>query len=257
MATQRRVTMPPGKARLGADSRAVTMMATITSTGNAGVHVAAPGASIFVDAFWDAVPRVFGGHAPIPADHLPADLILVTHAHWDHFSAERVAEAAARTGAKVVGSADVVARLAGHVPDGALVELEPRESAAGGRAEPVEVTLGAATVAAFRTRHSRGHNSYLVRAGGFSFFHDGDSEDTRPLDVARIAPVDALFLCPWQGSDWASFVERLAPRKWFIVHLAADEIAEQRAGRFLPGLCDRVPLSDRTVALGPGESFDM
>ena len=233
------------------------MTATLTATGNAGVHVAAPGASVFVDAFWDAVPRVFGGHKPIPADPLPADLILVTHAHWDHFSADRVAEAAARTGAKVVGSADVIARLRGQVPDASLVELEPREPAGGAKAEAVEVTLGAATVAAYRTRHSRGHNSYLVRAGGFSFFHDGDSEDTRPLDVARLAPLDALFLCPWQGSDWAEFVERLAPRKWFIIHLSPEEIADQRAGRFLPDLCERVPLTDRTVALGPGETFEM
>jgi L-ascorbate metabolism protein UlaG (beta-lactamase superfamily) len=233
------------------------MTTTITATGNAGVHVAAPGAGVFVDAFWDAVPRVFGGHKPIPADHLPADLILVTHAHWDHFSADRVAEAAARTGAKVIGSADVIGRLRGHVPDGSLVELEPRETAGGTMAAPVEVTLGAATVAAFRTRHSRGHNSYLVRAGSFSFFHDGDSEDTRPLAPARLAPVDALFLCPWQGSDWASFVERLAPRKWFIVHLSADELAAQRAGRFLPDLCERVPLAERTLALGPGETWVM
>jgi len=233
------------------------MTATLTATGNAGVHVAAPGASVFVDAFWDAVPRLFGGHKPIPADPLPADLILVTHAHWDHFSADRVAEAAARTGAKVVGSADVIARLRGQVPDGSLVEMEPPEASGGAKAAAAEVTLGAATVAAYRTRHSRGHNSYLVRAGGFSFFHDGDSEDTRPLDVAHLAPVDALFLCPWQGSDWAAFVERLAPRKWFIIHLSPEEIADQRAGRFLPGLSDRVPLPDRTVALGPGERCDL
>jgi L-ascorbate metabolism protein UlaG (beta-lactamase superfamily) len=231
------------------------MSVLITATGNAGVHVAAPGASVYVDAFWGPVPRIFGGHKAAPPARLPADGILVTHAHWDHFDADRLAEAAARTGAKVVGSEDVIRQLRGLVPEGALVMLEPRGAAKGATAVPVETGIGAARIAAFRTDHSRGHNSYLVRAGGFSFFHDGDSEQTRPLDVAKLAPVDALFLCPWQGSGWAEFVERLQPRKWFLIHLSEEEIAEHRAGRFLTDLCDRVPLPDRTVALAPGETY--
>jgi hypothetical protein len=117
--------------------------------------------------------------------------------------------------------------------------------------------LAKATVTAFRTYHGRGHNSYLVRAGGFAFFHDGDNEDTRPLDTAALAPVDALLLCPWQGSGWPEFVERLSPRRWFLIHMTQEEIAQHRAGRFLPDLCDRVPLPDRIVALAPGEASTM
>jgi len=230
------------------------MSVRITATGNAGFHVAAPGASVLVDACWDAVPRFPGGQRPWTAADLPADLILVTHAHWDHFSPDRVAEAAARTGAVVVGPADVVGALRGQVREASLVALEPSERSRGAAAS-AETELPAATVTAFRTRHGRGHNSYLVRMGDFRFFHDGDNEDTRSLNVEVLAAVDALFLCPWQGSGWPEFVERLSPQQWFLEHLTPEELEEHRAGRFLPDLCDRVPLADRVVALAPGETF--
>ena len=231
------------------------MNAVVTATGNAGFHVAAPGASVFIDAFWDLGPRLGGGQRSSAAERLAADLILVTHVHWDHFSPSRVAEAVARTGARVVGSAEVARRLRGRVPDESLIVLEPPEPRRGGAAGSARFEMPAATVTAFRTRHSRDHNSYLVRMGAFSFFHDGDNEDTRLLDVAALAPLDVLFLCPWQGSGWAGFVERLAARQWFLSHLSEQELDEHAAGRFLPGLCDRVPLPDRVVTLRPGESF--
>ncbi len=234
---------------------AATMSVRITATGNAGVHVAAPTAGIFVDAFWDAAPRFLGGGRPWSAGRLAGNIILITHTHWDHFSPDRVAEAAARTGATVVGPAAVVRQLGGRVPDGAIASLEPPEQSRGRAAPHARLELPGATVTAFRTSHGRGHNSYLVEAGDFRFFHDGDNEDTRPLDIGAIAPVDALLLCPWKGSGWAEFVERLAPRQWLLIHLTEEEIAEHRAGRFLPDLCERVPLEDRTAALRPGETF--
>jgi L-ascorbate metabolism protein UlaG (beta-lactamase superfamily) len=233
------------------------MSVEITATGNAGFHVAAPGASVFIDAFWDSGLRLFGGRRASVAEHLPADLILVTHAHWDHFSPNRVAEAAARTGASVVGPADVASRLRGHVREGALIVLEPPETPGGGPAGSAGVELPGATVTAFRTRHGGGHNSYLVRAGAFSYFHDGDNEDTRPLAPAALAPLDVLFLCPWQGSGWVEFVERVSPRRWFLTHLLDEELDAHAAGRFLPELCDRVPLPDRITALRPGETLTL
>jgi len=231
------------------------MSVIVTATGNAGIHVAAPGASVLIDALWEPVPQFLGGDRPSPTQHLPADLILVTHAHWDHFSPGRVADAAARTGASVVGSADVARRLGGRVPDASMIVLDPPETPRGGPAASARAELPGATVTAFRTRHDRSHNSYLVQTGAFRFFHDGDNEDTRPLDAGVLGPLDALFLCPWQGSGWPEFVERVAPRRWFLIHLSDEELAEHAAGKFLPGLCDRAVLPERAAALGPGESF--
>ena len=232
------------------------MSVKITAMGNAGFHVAAPGASVLIDALWEGVPRFLGGRrASAAAEALPANLILVTHAHWDHFGPARVAEAAARTAATVVGPADVTRQLRGRVPAGSLVALEPPETPRGGPAASATIQVAGAAVTAMRTSHGQRHNSYLVRTGAFSFFHDGDNEDTRPLDVAALRPVDALILCPWQGSGWPEFVEHLAPRQWFLMHLTDEEFDEHFAGRFLPGLSDRVPLADRVAALRPGESF--
>ena len=230
---------------------------TITATGNAGVHVAGPGGAVFIDAFWDAAPRLIGGQTRRAAPAQAADLILVTHGHWDHFSPDRVAEAAGRLGAAVIGPAHVVRELRGLIDDRSLVELEPSEAGRGRPAGSASVRLPAAEVTAFRTSHGRGHNSYLVRMGRFTVFHDGDNEDTRPLDVRALSPVDALFLCPWQGSAWETFVERLSPRLWVLIHLDEQEIARHEAGRFLADLADRVPLTDRTLALRPGEAHNL
>ncbi|MBM4018462.1 MAG: MBL fold metallo-hydrolase [Planctomycetes bacterium] len=231
------------------------MSIQVTATGNAGFHVAAGGASVFIDAFWDPPPRLLGGVRPAPAGHLAEDLILVTHAHWDHFSPGRVAEEAARTGAAVAGPAEVIRRLRGRLPDARLVTLEPSERPRGQAAAAVTFERPPVTVTAFRTSHGPGHNSYLVRMPGCRLFHDGDNEDTRLLDVRFLAPVDVLLLCPWQGSGWPEFVERLSPRRWLLCHLTEEEIALHRAGRFLLDLCERVPLADRTLALEAGETF--
>jgi len=230
--------------------------AKITATGNAGVHLATPDGGVFIDAFWDAAPRFLGGgrRAPATAD-LPAHLILVTHAHWDHFSPQRVAEAAARTGATVAGPQDVTAPLRDKVPAASLVALEPQGKGPGRTAPSATLNLPRCSVTAFRTFHGGRHNSYLVKLGRFSFFHDGDNEDTRLLDAGGLAPLDALLLCPWQGSGWPEFVERLNPRHWLLIHLDEQEIDQHRAGRFLRELADRVPLADRAVALGAGEAL--
>lgn len=236
------------------------MNARITSTGNEGFHiaVASGGAGVYIDAFWEGMARWLGPGRGGAAAELPADLILVTHAHWDHFSPSAVAAAAQRSGAIVAGPAAAAAELRRLLPKERIVTLEPPEPQRGAPAAPVaaaELKLPKLHVTAFRTSHGRGHNSYLVDMGGFRLFHDGDNEDTRPLDVGLLAPVDALLLCPWKGSGWVEFIERLAPRKWFLMHLSEDEIDEHLAGRFLPELCDHVPLPDRIVALRPGESY--
>ena len=107
------------------------MGATVRLIGNEGFRLSAGGMAAYVDAFHGELPWVAGaGDQDGPAG---ADLILVTHAHWDHFDQRRVADAARRTGACVVGPASVIAGLAGKLPAGQLTELEPRRPAPAGR----------------------------------------------------------------------------------------------------------------------------
>ncbi len=226
------------------------MSATVTSTGNAGVVLRTPRACVCVDVFWDR-DRAGYGAPPAPAEDPAADCILVTHAHWDHFAPDRVARAAAGRKAAVIGPAGVTRALRGAVPAESLVTLEP----ARGASETAAFPWGRVTC--IRTHHGEAHNSYLIEADGFRVFHDGDNEDARLLDAAVIAPLDALFLCPWQGSGWEDCVVRLAPRRWFLIHLYEEEIAAHRAGRFLAELTDRVPAVAPIIALAPGESCEL
>jgi L-ascorbate metabolism protein UlaG (beta-lactamase superfamily) len=221
------------------------MRTTITAMGNAGVHVAAGPHSVYVDAFHKLA------HAG-PAD-APATLILVTHAHWDHFDPGMVVEAARRTGAAVVGPKSVADRLSGRLPAGSVVGMEPPAAGDGRAACSVRGEVAGAVVTAFRTFHSRDHNSYLVELPGFRFLHDGDNEDTRRLDAEGLGRLDALLIGPWLGGGWVEFVEALRPGRWFLIHLDDEELRQHDAGRFLPDLCDRVPPD--LVVLKPGETF--
>jgi L-ascorbate metabolism protein UlaG (beta-lactamase superfamily) len=212
---------------------------------------ATPEASFYVDAFFGGP---FGlGPRRGAAEVLKADLILVTHAHWDHFDARQLAEAAGKTGATVVGPHAVIEQLKGELAATALCEMEP--AAAPGRepARSVKAEFPSATVTAYRTFHSRGHNSYLVETPGFRFFHDGDNEDTRRVDAAKLGRLDALFIGPWLGGGWVEFIEKLSPTRYFLIHLDEEELRRHDAGKFLPEICDHVPPG--LVVLKPGETF--
>ncbi len=230
------------------------MRAQVTLIGNEGFLIEAGPARILIDAFYGAIPGLASAAALSGQSIAKADLILVTHAHWDHFQAAEVADVANRTGATVVGPAAAINELRRKVPAEKLVKLEPA-SARKGVALTERVELPAATITAFRTFHAMGHNSYLVEMPGFRFFHDGDNEDTRRVDAAALGRLDALLIGPWQGSGWVEFVERLAPARWFLMHLSEEELDQHAAGEFLPDLCGHVPLPDRLVVLRPGQSF--
>jgi len=271
------------------------MSTRVTLIGNEGFLIEAGPARILIDAFYGAIPGLASASALSAHSIEKADLILVTHAHWDHFQATEVADVANRTGATVVGPAAVVNELrrkawperSRGLPAEKLVKLEPvsarqgfalsekahlslgeRSSAVrrtGEGASGASGTLtpalsprergGTATVTAFRTFHAMGHNSYLVETPGFRFFHDGDNEDTRRIDASALGRLDALLIGPWQGSGWVEFIEKLSPARWFLMHLSEEELDQHEAGAFLPDLCGHVPLPDRLVVLRPGQSF--
>ncbi len=230
------------------------MRARVTLIGNEGFLIEAGATRILIDAFYGAIPGMASAAALSAQSIEKADLILVTHAHWDHFSAREVADVANRTGASVVGPAAVTNELRRKVAAERLVKLEPPATRQRFAASQ-KVELPAATVTAFRTFHALGHNSYLVETPGFRFFHDGDNEDTRRIDAAALGRLDALLIGPWQGSGWVEFIEKLSPARWFLMHLSEEELDQHEAGTYLPDLCDHVPLPDRLVVLRPGQAF--
>jgi L-ascorbate metabolism protein UlaG (beta-lactamase superfamily) len=115
-----------------------------------------------------------------------ADVILLTHAHDDHFQPAEV-ERLAAAGAKIAAPADVAAELSGDV-----TPVAPGEShdLAG-----VRFT----TVPAYNTRqealdfHPKAKRwvGYVVELGGTSYYHAGDTDHAPELDEVR---ADVAFL---------------------------------------------------------------
>ncbi|MCX7806137.1 MAG: MBL fold metallo-hydrolase [Planctomycetota bacterium] len=228
--------------------------AKITAIGNEGFCVSTDSAIVYVDAFYHPVRGVAGVPCMCSEDVPKANLILVTHRHWDHFDPSGVADAASRTGAFVIGPASAILELRGRVPDSSLIALDPHQSDRRRGVPFADRDFPFGTVSAFRTDHGDGHNSYLVELQGFRFFHDGDNENTGILDIPSIGRLDALFIGPWYGSGWVEFIEKLAPRKYFLMHLTEEELADHEKGKFLPEICDRVP--EGLVVLRPGQSYE-
>lgn len=225
----------------------------IMSTGNAGIFLQNSGGSVYIDSFFRGVPGVGGGPLLRGSDADKADLILITHSHYDHLHPEETRDAALASGATVAGPAAAIELLEKYLPEERLVILEPAE-----RKKPPAMTamnIAGISIVTFRTYHDRGHNSYLIDMGGVRVFHDADNERTQHMDLAALGRVDVLFLCPWAGSGAGEFIAKLAPGKWFLIHMTEEEIDQHRVGGFLPGLISPVPSG--VLALRAGEFVEI
>lgn len=225
----------------------------IMSTGNAGVFLKTERASVYIDSFFRGIPGVGGGPHLRGSDAGKADLILVTHSHYDHLHPEETRDAALVSGATIAGPASVIELMAKYLPAERLVPLEPEE-----RKKPPALTrtqIAGVSITTFRTYHDRGHNSYLLEMEGVRIFHDADNERTQPFDLAELGRIDVLFLCPWAGSGAGKFVADLNPGHWLLIHMTDEEIEQHRRNGFLPGLISPVP--DGVVALRAGETLEI
>jgi len=226
---------------------------TLTHIGNEGFEIHAGHTVAYIDAFYTPIKGVAPASALRPEAVRRAHLILVTHAHPDHFSAAKVASVARRTGALVFGPHAAIRQLRGALPNLALVEMDPPHGGGHRKAAQVRVAFPGVAVTAFRTFHSLNHNSYLVEMNGFRLFHDGDNEDTRRIPAEALGRLDALLIGPWQGSGWPEFVETIRARGRFLMHLTDEEMDEHAAGRFLPEVCERPPKG--LIVLRRGERY--
>jgi L-ascorbate metabolism protein UlaG (beta-lactamase superfamily) len=144
-----------------------------------------------------------------------ADLILITHAHDDHFRPEEI-ERLASSGAKIAAPPDVAAELSGDV-----TSVVPGESydLAG-----VRFT----TVPAYNTREEalRFHPKakrwvgYVVELGGTSYYHAGDTDHAPELDEVRadvaFLPIGGHFTMDVRAA--AGLAGKIAPRVAVPIH---------------------------------------
>lgn len=115
-----------------------------------------------------------------PPDAPPADVILITHAHHDHFQPEEIARLRTPSTA-VVAPHDVAAELRGDVTP--VAPGETHEVAG----------LRFTTVPAYNTReealdfHPKANRwvGYVLEFGGRSYYHAGDTDHVPELDAVR------------------------------------------------------------------------
>jgi L-ascorbate metabolism protein UlaG (beta-lactamase superfamily) len=125
---------------------------------------AADGPAVYIDP-WGVRP-----------DDIPADLILITHAHSDHFQPEDIAKVT-KEGTKLVAPHDVAAELSGDV-----TPVAPGESheVAGVRF----TTVPAYNVVPERLdRHpkAKGWVGYVLELGPHRYYHAGDTDHVSEL----------------------------------------------------------------------------
>jgi L-ascorbate metabolism protein UlaG (beta-lactamase superfamily) len=177
--------------------------------GHSGFRIDAGRATIYIDPY-----RTNGGP--------PADVILVTHGHYDHFSPQDV-ERLSTEETWLVAPAAVAERVGGQV-----MRIAPGEAVPPDFADDVEI----AAVAAYNTSkrdadgnpfHAReaGGVGYYLRVGGERLYHSGDTDVIPEMD--RVAGVDVALLAVsgiyvMTAAEAAEAARRIQPRVAVPMH---------------------------------------
>jgi L-ascorbate metabolism protein UlaG (beta-lactamase superfamily) len=125
-------------------------------------------------------PRKTGDDAP------PADLILITHAHADHFQPDEIASLT-KEGTQVVAPHDVAAEISGNV-----TPVAPGESHVVGGVH--FRTVPAYNIVEHRLEAHPKANAwvgYVIELDGASYYHAGDTDHVPELDDVK---ADVTFL---------------------------------------------------------------
>jgi L-ascorbate metabolism protein UlaG (beta-lactamase superfamily) len=116
----------------------------------------------------------------IGRDDPPADVILITHAHSDHFSPDDI-ERLRGTGTRIVAPRDVADELSGDV-----TPVAPGESheVGGVRFTTVPAYNVREEALSFHPRENR-WVGYVLELGGATYYHAGDTDHAPELDEVR------------------------------------------------------------------------
>ena len=194
--------------------------------GHSGFRIASGARTIYIDPY------------RVPAGARKADLILITHGHYDHFSPQDV-ERLSHDGTWLVGPPAVAERVSGQVVSIAPGEALDRELARG---------IDVAAVAAYNTSkrdasgnvfHPReaGWLGYELRVRGERLYHSGDTDvipemdSVAGVDVALLPVSGVYVMTPGEAAEAARRIQPAVavPMHWGE-HIGTREDAEAFAG---------------------------
>ena len=186
------------------------LLDSIDWLGHSGFRIRVGRAVVYIDPY------------RVPDGSPPADLILVTHGHYDHFSPRDV-ERLSTEGTRLVGPAAVAERVSGRVHSIAPGELIDDELVRG---------VHVAAVAAYNTSkrdadgnlfHPReaGWVGYEVNVRGERLYHSGDTDvipemdSVTGVDVALLPVSGTYVMTPQEAAEAA---RRIQPRVAVPMH---------------------------------------
>ena len=202
--------------------------------GHSGFRISAPGGYVYIDPY-----RVNGGP--------PADLILITHAHYDHFSPQDV-ERLSHDGTWLVGPPAVAERVSGRVLSVSPGDAIDRELVRG-------VQVGA--VAAYNTSKRDGDGNlfhpreagwvgYELNVRGERLYHSGDTDVIPEMDSVTgvdlaLLPVSGVYVMT--AGEAAEAARRIQPRMAVPMHWGEHLGSLQDAETF----ADKAPVEVRIL----------
>jgi L-ascorbate metabolism protein UlaG (beta-lactamase superfamily) len=208
--------------------------------GHSGFRIRVGRAVVYIDPY-----RVADGSPP-------ADLILITHGHYDHFSPQDVERLSVR-GTWLVGPAAVAERVSGRVHS-----IAPGEALADELVRGVHVTA----IAAYNTSkrdgdgkpfHPReaGWVGYEVNVRGERLYHSGDTDVIPEMDSVTgvdiaLLPVSGVYVMTAQEA--AEAARRIQPRVAVPMHWGELIGSEEDARTF----AERAPVEVRIMSKQEG-----
>lgn len=213
------------------------------------------GKVILIDPWLEGNPLAPCGVNDIKA----ADLVLVTHDHFDH--AGNAAQIAKNTGATLVGMPETVGRLKTEagLPDEQVVYGMGMNIGGTYQAGGIAVTM----TQAFHSSQTASPCGYIIKLeNGFTIYHAGDTGifaslqtlgELYPLDLALL-PIGGVFTMDPQQAAVA--VRLLKAKKVIPMHYKTFPILVQDAAPFITAAQKEAP-GVEVIALAPGEEYTL
>jgi L-ascorbate metabolism protein UlaG (beta-lactamase superfamily) len=216
----------------------------------------AQGKVIFIDPWITNNPL-----CPIKLEDIDkADLVLVTHDHFDHSA--NVADIANKTGATVVGCPETVGKLktGQGLAEGQVVFWGIGMNV-GGTARVGEISI--TMTQAFHSSETGVPTGYIVKLeDGTTIYHAGDTGifssmkllgELYSIDIALL-PIGSCFtMDPVQA---AHAVKLIKPKRVIPMHYRTFPILEQDASLFASLVKEKTP-DVEIIVLAPGEAYEL